>query len=114
MFAFASQAAEAIDKVRLLDQAQNRLHAMMALYEASLDVLGHSPEPDRLLQTLVRRAVDLLRAEAGGIFLVDPDRTSLRLAITHGFMEDVSRRGREDGRGPGGARVSIGPAASRE
>jgi len=87
VFAFASQAAEAIDKVRLLDQAQNRLHAMMALYEASLDVLGHSPEPDRLLQTLVRRAVDLLRAEAGGIFLVDPDRTSLRLAITHGYMD---------------------------
>lgn len=87
VFAFASQAAEAIDKVRLLDQAQNRLHAMMALYEASLDVLGHSPEPDRLLHTLVRRAVDLLRAETGGIFLVDPDRTSLRLAIAHGFME---------------------------
>ncbi|HSD84096.1 MAG TPA: GAF domain-containing protein [Anaerolineae bacterium] len=87
VFAFASQAAEAIDKVRLLDQAQNRLHAMMALYEASLDVLGHSPEPDRLLHTLVRRAVDLLRAEAGGIYLVDPDRTSLRLAITHGFVD---------------------------
>jgi signal transduction histidine kinase/putative methionine-R-sulfoxide reductase with GAF domain len=87
VFAFASQAAEAIDKVRLLDQAQNRLHAMMALYEASLDVLGHSPEPDRLLHTLVRRAVDLLRADAGGIYLVDPDRTSLRLAITHGFVD---------------------------
>jgi signal transduction histidine kinase/putative methionine-R-sulfoxide reductase with GAF domain len=87
VFAFASQAAEAIDKVRLLDQAQNRLHAMMALYEASLDVLGHSPEPDRLLYTLVRRAVDLLRAEAGGIYLVDPDHTSLRLAITHGFID---------------------------
>ncbi len=87
VFAFASQAAEAIDKVRLLDQAQNRLHAMMALYEASLDVLGHSPEPDRLLHTLVRRAVDLLRAEAGGIYLVDPDRASLRLAITHGFVD---------------------------
>jgi signal transduction histidine kinase/putative methionine-R-sulfoxide reductase with GAF domain len=88
VFAFASQAAEAIDKVRLLDQAQNRLHAMMALYEASLDVLGHSPEPDRLLYTLVRRAVDLLRAEAGGIYLVDPDHTSLRLAITHGFVDE--------------------------
>jgi signal transduction histidine kinase/putative methionine-R-sulfoxide reductase with GAF domain len=88
VFAFASQAAEAIDKVRLLDQAQNRLHAMMALYEASLDVLGHSPEPDRLLYTLVRRAVDLLRAEAGGIYLVDPDHASLRLAIAHGFMDE--------------------------
>ncbi len=87
VFAFASQAAEAIDKVRLLDQAQNRLHAMMALYEASLDVLGHSPEPDRLLHTLVRRAVDLLRADAGSIYLVDPDRTTLRLAITHGFVD---------------------------
>jgi signal transduction histidine kinase/putative methionine-R-sulfoxide reductase with GAF domain len=88
VFAFASQAAEAIDKVRLLDQAQNRLHAMMALYEASLDLLGNSPEPDRLLHTLVRRAVDLLRAEAGSIFLVDPDHTSLRLAITHGFVDE--------------------------
>jgi GAF domain-containing protein len=87
VFAFASQAAEAIDKVRLLDQAQNRLHAMMALYEASLDVLGHSLEPDRLLHTLVRRAVDLLRADAGGIYLVDPDHVSLRLAITHGFVD---------------------------
>ncbi len=87
VFAFASQAAEAIDKVRLLDQAQNRLHAMMALYEASLDVLGYSPEPDRLLQTLVHRAVDLLRADAGGIYLVDPDHVSLRLAITHGFVD---------------------------
>ena len=87
VFAFASQAAEAIDKVRLLDQAQNRLHAMMALYEASLDVLGQSPEPDRLLNTLVQRAVGLLRAESGGIYLVAPDRASLRLAITHGFME---------------------------
>ena len=87
VFAFASQAAEAIDKVRLLDQAQNRLHAMMALYEASLDVLGHSPEPDRLLYTLVHRAVDLLRADAGGIYLVDPDHVSLRLAITHGFVD---------------------------
>lgn len=87
VFAFASQAAEAIDKVRLLDQAQNRLHAMTALYEASLDVLGHSPEPDRLLYTLVRRAVDLMRADAGGIYLVDPDHTSLRLAITHGFFD---------------------------
>ena len=87
VFAFASQAAEAIDKVRLLDQAQNRLHAMMALYEASLDIMGHSPEPERLLHTLVRRAVDLLRADAGGIYLVDPDRASLRLAITHGFVD---------------------------
>jgi signal transduction histidine kinase/putative methionine-R-sulfoxide reductase with GAF domain len=99
VFAFASQAAEAIDKVRLLDQAQNRLHAMMALYEASLDVLGHSPEPDRLLYTLVRRAVDLLRADAGGIYLVDPDRTSLRLAITHGFVDSYRGVGIKIGAG---------------
>jgi signal transduction histidine kinase/putative methionine-R-sulfoxide reductase with GAF domain len=87
VFAFASQAAEAIDKVRLLDQAQNRLHAMLALYEASLDVLGHSPEPERLLSTLLRRAVDLMRADAGSIYLLDPDRVTLRLAIAYGFVD---------------------------
>ena len=90
VFAFASQAAAAIDKVRLLDQAQNRLHAMMALYQASLDVLSHTPEPDRLLHSLVTRAVDLLQADAGGIFLADPDHVSLRLALAHGFLEKYS------------------------
>jgi signal transduction histidine kinase/putative methionine-R-sulfoxide reductase with GAF domain len=90
VFAFASQAAAAIDKVRLLDQAQNRLHAMLALYEASLDVLGHAPEPDRLLRSLVARAVDLMHAEAGGIYLADPDHVSLRLALAQGFLEAYS------------------------
>ncbi len=88
VFAFASQAAEAIDKVRLLDQAQSRLHAMMALYDASLDVIGQTQDPERLLQTLMRRAVELLRAEAGAIYLIDPDRVTLRVAITHGFVEE--------------------------
>ena len=102
VFAFASQAAEAIDKVRLLDQAQNRLHAVMALYEASLDLLGHSPEPERLLHTLMRRAVDLLRADAGGIYLVDPDRVTLRLAITHGFVDAYRGVGIKIGAGVAG------------
>ena len=114
VFAFASQAAEAIDKVRLLDQAQNRLHAMMALYEASLDVLGHSPEPERLLHTLMRRAVDLLRADAGGIYLVDPDRVTLRLAITHGFVDAYRGVGIKIGDGVVGRVFQIEPAADRQ
>lgn len=88
VFAFASLAAEAIDKVRLLDQAQNRLHAMMSLYDASLDVIGQTQNLDSLLQTLVRRAVELLGASAGAMYLVEPDRQTLRVAITYGFADD--------------------------
>lgn len=102
VFAFASQAAEAIDKVRLLDQAQSRLHAMMALYDASLDVIGQSQEPDRLLRTLVRRAVDLLQAEAGAIYLLEPDRATLRVAITHGFADEYIGATLPVGQGLGG------------
>ncbi|MBI5564885.1 MAG: GAF domain-containing protein [Chloroflexi bacterium] len=102
VFAFASQAAEAIDKVRLLDQAQSRLHAMMALYDASLDVIGQSQDPDRLLRTLVRRAVDLLQAEAGVIYLLEPDRATLRVAISHGFTDEYMGATLTIGQGLGG------------
>jgi len=102
VFAFASQAAEAIDKVRLLDQAQSRLHAMMALYDASLDVIGQSQDPDRLLRTLVRRAVDLLQAEAGVIYLLEPDHATLRVAISHGFTDEYVGATLPVGQGLGG------------
>lgn len=108
VFAFASQAAEAIDKVRLLDQAQSRLHAMMALYDASLDVIGQSQDPDRLLQTLMRRAVELLRAEAGAIYLIEPDHETLRVAITHGFVEEYQGTTLRVGEGLGGRVFATG------
>ncbi len=102
VFAFASQAAEAIDKVRLLDQAQSRLHAMMALYDASLDVIGQSQDPDRLLRTLVSRAVGLLQAEAGVIYLLEPDHATLRVAISHGFTDEYVGATLPVGEGLGG------------
>ncbi len=102
VFAFASQAAEAIDKVRLLDQAQSRLHAMLSLYDASLDVIGQSQDPDRLLRTLVRRSVDLLQAEAGVIYLLESDRATLRVAISHGFTDEYVGATLPVGQGLGG------------
>ncbi len=100
--AFASLAAEAIDKVRLLDQAQSRLQAMTALYDASLDVIGQSQDPDRLLRTLVRRAIDLLRAETGAIYLLEADRETLRVAITQGFASEYMGVTLKLGEGLGG------------
>jgi len=106
--AFASLAAEAIDKVRLLDQAQNRLHAMMALYDVSLDVIRQSQDPDRLLQALVRHATDLLRAETGAIYLMESDQHTLRLAITHGFADEYHGATLQLGEGVGGRVAASG------
>ena len=101
VFAFASQAAEAIDKVRLLDQAQNRLHAMMALYEASLDVLGHSADPDRLLivEVVANPGAPRRRSAAGRSrrYLSGRSRSDFTALSDHARLHGgLSRCGRED------------------
>ena len=97
-----------LDNTRLLDQAQSRLQAMTALYDASLDIISQAQEPERLFQTLVRRAVELLRAEAGAIYILEPDRQTLRLAITYGYTEEFRGTSLRVGDGVAGKIVESG------
>ncbi len=63
-------------------QQQNTLLA--ALHDANLE-LSASLEPDTLLSSLLDRAMQLLQADAGRVYLVKPDTTILKLESARGL-----------------------------
>ncbi|HET7376269.1 MAG TPA: GAF domain-containing protein, partial [Anaerolineae bacterium] len=70
VFAFANQAAEAIDKVQLLEQARSRLRAMQALRNINLRMIA-SLNIDQVLDTICENVLQLIDAEDTHIFLYD-------------------------------------------
>ncbi len=83
----ASQAAIAIENAQLFGETKRRLKAMTALYQTSLDITTQLAMPE-LLRSIVERAVTLLQAEAGGIFLYDQEREELGWVIGYSHTEE--------------------------
>ncbi|MFB0535515.1 MAG: GAF domain-containing protein [Anaerolineae bacterium] len=86
MEALAGQIAMAIENARLFRETKRRLEETMALYQTSLDITAQL-EMSELLNSIVERAVTLLQAEAGGIYLYDPEREELRWVIGYDYTE---------------------------
>jgi GAF domain-containing protein len=78
----ASQAAIAIEKARLLEERKQRLDELMALHNTSLDIARQS-DLERILQDILRLAVELLDAQGGGILLTYRRERTVRMAFTH-------------------------------
>jgi PAS domain S-box-containing protein len=86
METLADQIAIAIENARLFGETSRRLEEMTALYQISLDIIAQL-EMLELLESIVKRAVTLLQAEGGGIYLYDPEREELKLDIGCGHDE---------------------------
>jgi PAS domain S-box-containing protein len=86
METLADQIAIAIENARLFGETSRRLEEMTALYQISLDIIAQLEMPE-LLESIVERAVTLLQAEGGGIYLYDPEREGLKLDIGCGHDE---------------------------
>ena len=82
----AQTAAIAIENARLFAETQRRFDEMTALYDVSLDVTARLEMPE-LLKSIVERAVILLRADAGSIYLYDSEREELRMVIGYDYTE---------------------------
>jgi PAS domain S-box-containing protein len=87
METLADQIAMAIENAQLFGETTLRLEEMTALYQTSLDITARL-EVLELLKSIVERAVTLLRAEAGSIYLYDPEREELRLVIGYDYTEE--------------------------
>ena len=72
---------------QLLKNLPNELKAFSRL----IMTLGNSPKPDEFLNDAVRTSVDVLGAEACGIFLYDQENDSLSLAADHGLPEALKK-----------------------
>lgn len=75
---FANLASIAIENARLYEETGRRAEELGTLYDISLDVAGQLELPP-LLETVVQRAIDLLRGDKGGIYLYDEGANELEL-----------------------------------
>ena len=84
---FAHQAAVAIENSRLFEETKHTAEELEALYEISTEIATQLELPV-LLNTIVRRALDLLDGRAGGLYLLDPVTEVLELIAAQGHTRD--------------------------
>ena len=92
---FADQAAIAIENVRLLDELRHRtdelgrsVEELRALGEVS-QAVNSTLDLETVLSTIVSRAVQLSRTDAGAIYVFDDERREFRLHATYGMSETM-------------------------
>lgn len=77
---FANQAAVAIANARLYEETKRSAEELSSLYETSLE-LASQLELDPLLQSIIKRVVDLLEADIGELYRYDHERQELHPLI---------------------------------
>ena len=92
---FADQAVIAIENVRLFDEVQARtrelarsVEELKALGEVS-QAVNSTLDLETVLTTIVGRAVQLSRTDAGAIYVFDDERKEFRLHATFGMSETM-------------------------
>jgi signal transduction histidine kinase len=92
---FADQAVIAIENVRLFDEVQTRtrelarsVEELQALGEVS-QAVNSTLDLETVLTTIVGRAVQLSRTDAGAIYVFDEEQKEFRLHATYGMTETM-------------------------
>jgi PAS domain S-box-containing protein len=83
----STQVAIAIERVRAEQATSQRTKELKALYDISLDIISTHDLPT-LLDTIVERAVRLLEASAGGLYLCDAERREVRCVVSYHTLND--------------------------
>ena len=65
------------------------LHGMSALYESSLEINAQK-DSSSLLQSIVRRATELVEAQTGGLYLLRPDGKTLEMVVSYNAPSDYT------------------------
>jgi GAF domain-containing protein len=84
---FASQVAGALQTTNLYEQLVRRVEETSALRETAMDIASEL-DPDRLLETIVRRAVALLHAWGGSLHRYEPASQTSRLIASFNMGRD--------------------------
>jgi signal transduction histidine kinase/HAMP domain-containing protein len=92
---FANQAVIAIENVRLLNELRARtddlarsVGELQALGEVS-QAVNSTLDLETVLTTIVQRAVQLSRTDAGAIYVFDEGRQEFKLRATYGMSDDM-------------------------
>ena len=113
--AIADQAAGAIVKARLLQEAERRATQLAALNEVGRS-LSSNLAPTSLLEQILGSAVDILNCEAGNLFLVDEQTGDLihKVAVGHISTQTLGNRLPADKRLVGNVLISKKPLIVRD
>jgi PAS domain S-box-containing protein len=84
----ASQAAMAIENAKLYERVERSVEQLTALRQTALDITARL-DATPLLEAILRRATELLTAKGGGIYLYDPTRQELTVAVDYGLRRSV-------------------------
>ena len=82
-----NQTAIALENAQLLEQANRRAAELEALQKISTEIQAEA-QPDRLLTSVVEQATNLLHAQGGMVYLLEPDRKTLRVVVSHNLDQD--------------------------
>jgi PAS domain S-box-containing protein len=82
----AQWAAIAIENAQLFAETRRRYEEMAALHDTLLGITARLEMPE-LLRSIIERAVTLLRADAGGVYLYNSEREELKLTVGYGYTE---------------------------
>ena len=88
LVAFADQAALALEKARLLNDAETREQQATQLYEVTTQ-LASNHDLDSVLNLINASAVDLFKCEASSIFEYDPVQDGLSAVMTQNFPPET-------------------------
>ncbi len=81
--AFAGHAAIALENARLVAAARRQAEQLEALRQVSQELIALQ-DLDTLLQQIVERAIQLLEADNGGVYLYRPERQELEWVVAVG------------------------------
>jgi PAS domain S-box-containing protein len=87
--AAARLSATALSDAQLFGASRRQAEELAALYDVSLDIAAQL-EIQQLLQTIVERAIRLLDAKGGGIYLYDPAKREVELQVSYGLSKDYT------------------------
>jgi signal transduction histidine kinase len=97
----------ALENAQLFAAQQQRAQEMSALQDISFELAQQQLDLDAVLEIIARRAMDLLNADGGGVWLWQEDDRELELVITYQVGEtDMSGRRLKPGEGLSGLALS--------
>jgi len=102
-----SQIGMAVENARLYGDERRRLSELEALRETSLDITRQLDVP-QLLQSIVRRASDLVGTAGGGLYLYHEEEQELELVVSQYLGKDHSGTRLKVGEGLSGRVVQTG------
>lgn len=107
--ALSSHAASVIQNAQWIEQEQKHLAAMVALHQVSLD-LSAQLELTALFNTIIDKAMNLMNASMGCLYLMEPDGQTLRIVVVRGGLQEYIGARLEIGKGLSGKIAQTGEA----